>query len=52
MTSLVIGASSVRQLDENLDALADLELSTEELARIDEYAVESGVDRWRASSQG
>jgi L-glyceraldehyde 3-phosphate reductase len=52
MTSLVIGASSVRQLDENLDALANLELSAEELARIDEYAVESGVDRWRASSQG
>jgi L-glyceraldehyde 3-phosphate reductase len=52
MTSLVIGASSVRQLDENLDALANPALSAEELARIDEYAVESGVDRWRASSQG
>jgi L-glyceraldehyde 3-phosphate reductase len=47
MTSLVIGASSVKQLDENLDALDNLDLSDDELSRIDEFAVESGVDLWR-----
>jgi L-glyceraldehyde 3-phosphate reductase len=47
MTSLVIGASSVKQLDENLDALDHLDLSDDELSRIDEFAVESGVDLWR-----
>jgi L-glyceraldehyde 3-phosphate reductase len=50
MTSLVIGASSVRQLDENIDALGRLELSDDEISEIDRHAVESGVDLWRASS--
>lgn len=50
MTSLVVGASSVRQLDENLDALGSLDFSDEELSRIDEYAEESGIDIWRVSS--
>jgi L-glyceraldehyde 3-phosphate reductase len=47
VTSLVIGASSVRQLDENLDALNSLDFSAEQLARIDEHAIESGIDLWR-----
>jgi L-glyceraldehyde 3-phosphate reductase len=42
-----LGASSVEQLDENLNALNNLEFSTEELTRIDEFAVESGIDLWR-----
>ncbi|MEZ5097346.1 MAG: L-glyceraldehyde 3-phosphate reductase [Nocardioides sp.] len=46
MTSLVIGASSVEQLDTNLDALAFPALSEEELRAIDAYAVESGVNLW------
>jgi L-glyceraldehyde 3-phosphate reductase len=50
MTSLVIGASSVKQLDENLAALDNLDLSDDELARIDDFAIESGVDLWRTSS--
>jgi L-glyceraldehyde 3-phosphate reductase len=50
MTSLVIGASSVGQLDENLDALDRLVLSDDELGQIDQFAVESGVDLWRESS--
>ncbi len=50
MTSLVIGASSVGQLDENLDALDRLDLSDDELGQIDRFAVESGVDLWRESS--
>ena len=47
VTSVLIGASSVAQLDENLDALNSPSLSVEELARIDEHAVESGIDLWR-----
>ena len=39
VTSVLIGASSVEQLDENLDALQSLTFSPEELARIDEHAV-------------
>ncbi len=46
MTSLVIGASSVEQLDINLDALAFPALTAEETARIEEHAVESGINLW------
>ncbi|NLT30575.1 MAG: aldo/keto reductase, partial [Propionibacterium sp.] len=46
MTSTVIGASGVAQLDENLGALANLDFTDDELARIDEYAVDSGVNLW------
>ena len=51
MTSLVVGASSVRQLEENVAALARLDFSPEELAEIDTYAVEGDVDLWRTQSQ-
>jgi L-glyceraldehyde 3-phosphate reductase len=47
VTSVLLGASSVEQLDENLDALNNLEFTPEELTRIDEFAVESGIDLWR-----
>jgi L-glyceraldehyde 3-phosphate reductase len=47
VTSVLLGASSVEQLDENLDSLNNLEFSEEELKRIDEFAVESGIDLWR-----
>jgi L-glyceraldehyde 3-phosphate reductase len=50
VTSVLIGASSVRQLDENLGALDNLTFSTEELALIDHHAVESGIDLWRGPS--
>ncbi|MEX2288896.1 MAG: L-glyceraldehyde 3-phosphate reductase [Mycobacteriales bacterium] len=50
MTSLVIGASSVRQLEENVAALDRLDFSAEELAEIDRFAVEGGVDLWRSVS--
>ncbi len=36
-----------QQLDENLDALNNMVFSDEELKRIDEFAVESGIDLWR-----
>jgi L-glyceraldehyde 3-phosphate reductase len=50
MTSLVMGASSVHQLEENVKALDNLEFTDEELTRIDEFAVDSGVDLWASSS--
>ena len=50
MTSVVVGASSVAQLEENVRALDMLELSEDELSKIDDYAVEAGVDIWRSVS--
>lgn len=50
ITSTLIGASSVKQLQGNLGALSNLSFSDAELARIDQYAVESGVNRWARSS--
>ena len=50
VASTLIGASSVAQLDENLGALKNLEFSPDELAEIDRYAVDSGIDLWRESS--
>jgi L-glyceraldehyde 3-phosphate reductase len=47
MTSVLIGASSVEQLDENLDSLDHPSFSEEELALIDQHAVDGGVDLWR-----
>lgn len=51
VTSVLIGASSVRQLEENLQAVAAPALSEEELARIDQHAIESGINLWARSSQ-
>jgi L-glyceraldehyde 3-phosphate reductase len=50
VTSAVIGASSVDQLDTNLDALDGPPLTDEELAAIDEHAVDAGVNLWAESS--
>jgi L-glyceraldehyde 3-phosphate reductase len=50
VSSTLVGASSVAQLDENLHALDDLEFTADELAEIDRYAVDSGIDLWRESS--
>ncbi|CAN5206991.1 L-glyceraldehyde 3-phosphate reductase [soil metagenome] len=50
VSSTLVGASSVAQLDENLDALKNLHFTTEELSEIDRYASDSGIDLWRESS--
>jgi L-glyceraldehyde 3-phosphate reductase len=50
MTSLVIGASSVAQLDANLDALDDLLFADDELSAIDQDATDAGINLWAASS--
>ncbi|HEX7826326.1 MAG TPA: L-glyceraldehyde 3-phosphate reductase [Mycobacterium sp.] len=50
VSSTLVGASSVAQLEENLGALDNLDFTAEELAEIDRYASESGIDLWRESS--
>ncbi|KQR53549.1 aldo/keto reductase [Leifsonia sp. Leaf336] len=52
VTSLVIGASSVSQLEQNIGALDNLEFSAEELAAIDGFAVDAGVDLWAGARRG
>jgi L-glyceraldehyde 3-phosphate reductase len=50
MTSTLVGASSVEQLEANVAALDRLDFAPEELAEIDRHATESGVNIWAASS--
>jgi L-glyceraldehyde 3-phosphate reductase len=50
VTSTLIGASSVAQLEENLAALDRLDFKPEELAEIDRYATDAGINLWQASS--
>jgi L-glyceraldehyde 3-phosphate reductase len=50
MTSTLVGASSVAQLEENVAALDRCEFSDDELAEIDQHASESGINIWAASS--
>jgi L-glyceraldehyde 3-phosphate reductase len=53
MTSLVIGASSTAQLEQNVDALDNLDFSAEELAEIDRIVdFDSGVDEWSDARAG
>ena len=51
VTSVVLGASSVAQLDDNLDALGKLEFSAEELAAIDAHADVAGVNLWQGATE-
>jgi L-glyceraldehyde 3-phosphate reductase len=50
MTSTLVGASSVAQLEQNVAAIDKLDFSEDELAEIDRYATESGINLWAASS--
>ncbi|HEY1671702.1 MAG TPA: L-glyceraldehyde 3-phosphate reductase [Streptosporangiaceae bacterium] len=50
VTSALIGASSVKQLEENLAAAQNTTFSDEELAEIDRHAVDSGINIWATSS--
>jgi L-glyceraldehyde 3-phosphate reductase len=53
MTSLVIGASSVEQLEQNVAALDNLSFSAGELAEIDRHAgADAGVDLWQKARSG
>ncbi|MDQ3415918.1 MAG: L-glyceraldehyde 3-phosphate reductase [Actinomycetota bacterium] len=51
VTTVLIGASSVRQLEQNVAALDRLDFTADELAEIDRHAVDSGINLWAASSQ-
>ena len=50
VTSALIGASSVRQLEDSLGAVRNLDFTAQELAAIDGHAVDSGINLWAASS--
>jgi L-glyceraldehyde 3-phosphate reductase len=50
VTSALLGASSVRQLEQNVAALERLEFDDAELKEIDRYAVDAGINLWQASS--
>jgi L-glyceraldehyde 3-phosphate reductase len=50
VTSTLIGVSSAGQLDENVSALANTGFSDDELAAIDRFATESGINLWVTSS--
>ena len=52
VTSALIGASSVAQLEDSLGALARLDFDDSELAEIDRHAVDGQVNIWAASSDG
>ncbi len=47
VTSVLIGASSVAQLEQNVASLHHLEFAADEIAAIDRYAVDAGIDLWR-----
>ncbi|HEY8914247.1 L-glyceraldehyde 3-phosphate reductase [Lacisediminihabitans sp.] len=50
VTSALVGASSVQQLEANLAAVSNLRFTAEELAAIDEHAVDMGINLWAESS--
>jgi L-glyceraldehyde 3-phosphate reductase len=51
VTSVLIGASSVEQLEDSASAVSHLHFSDEELQQIDRHAVDAGIDLWRTQSE-
>jgi L-glyceraldehyde 3-phosphate reductase len=51
ITSTLVGASSVEQLEENVRALERLDFTPDELAEIDRHATDSGLNLWAASAE-
>jgi L-glyceraldehyde 3-phosphate reductase len=51
VTSVLIGARTVAQLDDSLGALDDLQFSADELEQVDKHAVEAGINIWARSSE-
>ena len=52
VTSALIGARSVEQLDNSLDAVKKLQFTNTELSEIDRYAQEGAIDLWRNAREG
>ena len=50
VTSALIGASSVKQLEDSVGAVTNLDFTDAELKSIDKHAVDSGINLWAASS--
>lgn len=50
VTSVIIGARTLSQLEENLNAVGNVKFSVDELARIDEVAVDGGLNLWASRS--
>ncbi|MBD3785144.1 MAG: L-glyceraldehyde 3-phosphate reductase [Micrococcales bacterium] len=50
VTSVLVGASSVAQLDDSLDAVKKLRFTKDELAQIDKHARDAGINLWKTSS--
>jgi L-glyceraldehyde 3-phosphate reductase len=51
VTSALIGARTVQQLDDSFAAVRNLAFSADELAKIDQFATDAGIDIWNASSR-
>ena len=47
---MLVGASSVAQLEANVAATDNLAFTAEELRRIDDHAVDAGINLWKRSS--
>jgi L-glyceraldehyde 3-phosphate reductase len=52
VTSALIGARNVEQLDDSLDAVKKLDFTDAELREIDRHAQESGIDIWKGAREG
>jgi L-glyceraldehyde 3-phosphate reductase len=52
VTSALVGATSVAQLEDNVRALDRLDFTDDELARIDRHAIDAGINLWAESSAG
>ncbi len=50
VTSVLIGSSSVKQIEQNVDALKNLDFSESELKEIDKFALEGDINLWSTSS--
>ena len=52
VTSTLIGARNVEQLDNSLDALKQLQFTEAELEEIDRYAQDGSIDLWKGAREG
>ena len=51
LSTVIVGARTLRQLDDSLDSLDGTELTANDLDEIDRFAVDGHLDLWEASSQ-
>jgi L-glyceraldehyde 3-phosphate reductase len=52
VTTALIGARNVEQLDDSLDAVKNLKFTDAELAQIDKHAGDGGIDLWKGAREG